>query len=365
MKEICIDVRMAFHSGIGTYIRNIVTLLKAGPFKIKLIIHPEIIKKWPAIDAFDLILTSAPLYSIQEQIQLPFLVPSCAVFWTPHYNIPLLPIRAKKRLTTIHDVYHLAYGHTLSLHKRLYAKAVIQGATTISDHIVTDSTFSKEEIMKYTKTSCDKISVVALGVDQEMFSAKSEQVVRDQIRAKYQLPDHYFFFVSTLAPHKNVDRLLRAWGILTKDYPDWKLVLVGKHVKNQSWQKAIDENPLLKQQVLFLQQVDNQDLPILYQLAHGAIHPSLYEGFGLPPLEAMSSGCPIVVSNAASLPEVCGDCAVYVNPYEAGEIAAGMKKIIEDKNLYLELQRKGFQRSAEFTWGKTVEKLIQILERLR
>ncbi|HEY5236346.1 MAG TPA: hypothetical protein VIJ14_09225, partial [Rhabdochlamydiaceae bacterium] len=108
MKEICIDVRMAFHSGIGTYIRNIVSLLKDGPFKIKLIVNAEIIKKWPALASFDLISTSAPLYSIQEQMQLPFLIPSCDVFWTPHYNIPLFPIRAKKRVTTIHDVYHLA-----------------------------------------------------------------------------------------------------------------------------------------------------------------------------------------------------------------------------------------------------------------
>jgi len=363
MKEICIDVRMAFNSGIGTYVRNIVSLLKSGPFNIKLIATAEIIKKWPALASFDLILTSAPLYSIQEQIQFPFLVPSCDLFWTPHYNIPLFPIRAKKRITTIHDVYHLAYGKILSLPKRLYAKAVIKGAATISDHIITDSTFSKEEIIKYTNTSQNKITVISLGVDKGLFSAKAEPVLLEQIRAKYQLPDRYFLFVSTLAPHKNVDRLLRAWNILAKNYPDWKLVLVGKHVKNQSWQSVIDQNSLLQQQVMFLQQVDNEDLPILYQLAYGAIHPSLYEGFGLPPLEAMSSGCPVVVSKIASLPEVCGDSAVYVDPYDAADMAAGMQKMIEDQSLYHELKAKGLQRSANFTWEKTAAKHIEILEK--
>ncbi|HUD02034.1 MAG TPA: glycosyltransferase, partial [Rhabdochlamydiaceae bacterium] len=156
---------MAFNSGIGTYVRNIVSLLKDGPFKMKLIANAEIIKKWPALASFDLISTSAPLYSIQEQIQFPFLIPSCDLFWTPHYNIPLFPIRAKKRVTTIHDVYHLAYGKTLSLPKRLYAKAVIKVAATISDHIITDSTFSKEEIIKYTTTPREKITVISLGVD--------------------------------------------------------------------------------------------------------------------------------------------------------------------------------------------------------
>ena len=126
----------------------------------------------------------------------------------------------------------------------------------------------------------------------------------------------------------------------------------------------MDQNPGLKQRVVFLGPVDFQDLPALYQFAYAAIHPSLYEGFGLTPLEAMSTGCPAVVSNAASLPEVCGDCAIYVDPYDVQDIAAGMKKIIQDQNLHTELKKKGLVRSRAFTWAKTVEKHVEILEGL-
>ncbi len=364
MKEICIDTRMAFNSGIGTYIRNIVSILKDGPFKIRLITHVDVVKKWPALSSsFDLIMTAAPIYSIAEQMALPFLVPRCDLFWSPHYNTPLLQLRAKKRVTTIHDVYHLAFGHTLSFPKRAYAQAVMNRAVKVSDHILTDSYFSKSEIIKYTHTPEDKISVVHLGVDGSFFCPK-EAGSLEPIREKYQLPQKYFLFVSNLAPQKNIDRLLLAWKLLFQNFPDWKLVLVGKKVKADTWQFILDQNPSLQKQVLLLGQVDNQDLPRLYQLASGAIHPSFYEGFGLTPLEAMSCGCPVVVSKAASLPEVCGDSAIYVDPYHVEDIAEGMRKVMEDQTLCLKLKEKGLQRSRDFTWKKTAEKHIEILERL-
>jgi len=259
MKEICIDARMAFHSGIGTYIRNIIPMLKNGPFKLRLIVNAEVVKKWPELSTFDLILARAPIYSLAEQVTLPFLVPRCDLFWSPHYNTPVMPLRARKRVVTIHDVYHLAFGQTLSLPKRLYAQTVIKRAAKISDHILTDSKFSKDEIMKYTGTKKEKISAVHLGVDSSFFCPTQEEGFLQQLREKYQLPKKYFLFVSNLAPQKNIGRLLQAWDILIKKFPDWKLVLVGKKVKVDAWEFILDQNSLLKSRVLFLGQVDNRD----------------------------------------------------------------------------------------------------------
>jgi len=360
MKEICIDVRMALNSGIGTYIRNIVSRLLKGPFNLKLIAHQELIQKWPALSSFNVLLTSAPLYSVQEQIALPLLVPKCDLFWTPHFNIPLAGVRANKRMITLHDVYHLAFGENLSWPKRLYAKTVISRAVKISDHILTVSHFSKREILKYTRCLPDKISVVHLGVDASLFSEADP----GRLQMKYQLPEHYFIFVSTLAPHKNIDRLLKAWNILMRELPDWKLIVVGKKVKVNTWQPVLEQYPSLKQQVVFLEHVDNQDLPALYRFADAAVHPSLYEGFGLTPLEAMSCGCPTIVSNAASIPEVCGDSTLYVDPYDIHDIAAGMRKIAQNPALRADLKEKGLKRSQLFTWDKTVQDHIEILERL-
>jgi glycosyltransferase involved in cell wall biosynthesis len=362
MKELCIDVRMAFNSGIGTYIRNLVKQLQKGPFKLRLIADEKSVEKWPLLKECDLILTSAPLYSIEEQLKLPFLIPSCDLFWSPHYNVPLGPIRAKKRVVTIHDVYHLAYGKTLSLPKRTYAKIVINRATTLSDLILTDSYFSQDEIVKYTAVAKDKIQVVHLGVDHDRFRELKDETYLQSIREKYQLPQNYFLFVSTLAPHKNIDRLLLAWNELKK--PDWKLVFVGRQVKNNTWKTIVDQNPSLADKLLFLGEFDDRDLPALYQLAHATICPSLYEGFGLPPLEAMSSGCPVVVSNAASLPEVCGKSAVYVDPYSVDDIASGIRRMIEDQNLYASLKQAGLDRSREFTWDKTAKKHIEIMDNM-
>lgn len=356
MKEICIDARMAFHSGIGTYIRNIIPRIKKY-FKLRLITHPDLIPEWEEFQQSDLILTSAPIYSIEEQLKFPLLVPKTDLFWSPHYNIPLSPLRAKKRIATIHDVCHLVFGGTHSLPKRLYAKLVLNAAVRMSDHLLTISEFSKEEIVKYTGVSSNKISPIPLGVDHSLFAPSS------LFLETIQLPEKYFLFVSTLAPHKNVSRLLAAWSLVIQEFPDWKLVLVGKKTQDQEWINDLNRNNFLKTNVVFLEHARMEALPTIYTRAYALIHPSLYEGFGLTPLEAMSCGCPTIVSNAASMPEVCGDSTVYVDPHNVEDIASKMKTLICDQTLRKRLQVKGLQKSQQFSWDKTAEKTMEILDK--
>jgi len=232
-------------------------------------------------------------------------------------------------------------------------------AVNISDHILTISHFSKDEIIKYTAASREKISVVHLGVDQSHFFCKADDVLQSTIRKKYQLPQNYFIFVSNLAPHKNIHRLLQAWDILLEEFLDWGLVLVGKKGK-----EIFDHRLLNRKEVLLLGQICDQDLPVLYQLAYAAIHPSIYEGFGLTPLEAFSCGCPAVVSKAASLSEVCGDCAIYIDPYDIQDIVAGLRKMIQDRALHSQLKKRGLERSLHFTWEKTAREHVKILNQL-
>ncbi len=332
-----------------------VGFLKQTSLHLKLIATPQLVEKWPIIASDDLILTSAPIYSAEEQLRLPFLIPPVNLFWTPHFNAPLLPIRAKKRLVTLHDVYHLAHTKKLPLLKRVYAHTVIKSAARIADHILTISSFSKEEIIKYTKTPEKKISVVHLGVDSTHFQKKGDASI---VRQKYQLPNRYFIFVGTLLPHKNVERLIHAWSRLPQRHLDWKLVIIGKTVKN---------NPVHARQserVLFLGEVDQRDLPYLYQEAYCAIHPSLYEGFGLTPLEAMSCDCPTLVSNAASLPEVCGEASLYIDPYDVDDMVLKICELIEKPALRQTLIQKGRERVELFRWEKTAEKHLEVIERI-
>ncbi len=364
MKQICVDARMAFHSGIGTYIRNVLPYLNQAFTSIKVLAPFSMLSQWPELKEYDFIPLKAPLYSIQEQLQLPFCIPSCDLYWTPHYNIPILPIRARKRVVTIHDVYHLVYGHTLSLPKRLYAKVMIKSATLHADRIITGSKFSLDEIVKYTGASSDKISMIHDGVDSGHFSTALQTSERERVKALYNLPQKYFLFVSTLAPHKNLYRLLKAWNEVINKHCDWFLVLAGKQVKNVDYLKVLDAYPALKTKVQILGQVADKDLQVLYKEAYASITPSLYEGFGLPPLEAMATDCPAIVSETASLPEVCGDAALYVNPLDEKDIAAQICILIEDLELRQHLIQKGRERIKLFRWEKTAQEHIKMMDSL-
>ncbi len=364
MKELCIDARMSMNSGIGTYIRNIVKHLKNGPFKVKLILHPHLLDLWPEAHSMDLILTSAPIYSMEEQIKLPFLIPKCDIFWSPHYNVPLLPIRAKKRVVTLHDVNHLFFAKKLPIHKKYYAKIVIRSATQLSDCIITSSTFSKEEIIKFTKAKKEKIEVIYHGIDRSHFKSNFEPEYLKTIQIKYNLPSKFFLFVGTLAPHKNIARLLKAWNILSNTHPDWHLVLVGKQTNDVEWKQVILQNPSLKEKIHFLGQINDLDLPGIYHLGFATILPSLYEGFGLTPLESISCATPIILSNVTSLPEIYGSSAIYIDPYNESDIAQKIEKMILDSKSYSQLKQIGIEKSQQFSWESSVTKHIHLLTRL-
>jgi len=341
MKEVCIDVRMAFSSGIGTYIRNIISGLQDGPFKLRLIADPRAIEKWPLLSKCDLISCSAPIYSIEEQIKLPFLIPRCDLFWSPHYNIPLGPIRAKKRMVTIHDVYHLAFKEQLSFFKRMYAENVIAQAVKQSDLVLTVSQFSQQELHKHVPFSPKAIKAIHLGVDRTHFYPREN--------FKYDLPEKYLLFVGNLAPHKNVEALLKALSYLDKS---WKVVLVGAKKGT---------NIASHEQAIFLEHVSNEDLPSLYRGAYATVHPSFYEGFGLTPLEAMSCGCPVIVSTAASLPEVCKDAAFYIDPHEPKSIVDAVEALGASRQTWIE---KGLKRAKEMSWSRSVQQHIEAIESL-
>ncbi len=353
MKEICIDARMALHSGIGTYIRNILPYLKKRCV-LRVLAPLSLAEKWPALSTYDVIPLEAPLYSVQEQLRLPLKIPSCDIYWTPHYNIPLLPIRAKKRLVTIHDVYHLAFGHTLDLLKRSYAKVFLTSAAFRSDHIITISQFSKDEIVKYIGVSREKITPILNGVCTDVFCTQKTV-------SSYALPENYFLFVGVLAPHKNLSTLLRAWNLVLQKHSAYHLVLVGKKVKNVDYMKTLKEFPALQSRVMHLENVSNSELPVIYQSAKGFILPSIYEGFGLPPLEAMALKCPTIVSKVGGLPEASSDASLYIDPYNVKDISDKISLLIENRSLRETLIEKGLKRVEECSWEKAALAHLEVI----
>ncbi len=334
MIDLCIDARMAFSSGIGTFIRQLVPLLNHSPFKVTLLVKDH---SWQS--DCEQILFDAPIYSIKEQVLFPRLIPRCDLFWSPHYNVPLLPVRAKKRIVTIHDTCHLAFG---SLLEKAYAKMMMRKALK-SDLVTTVSHFSRSEIERFFGKG--QINVIPIGVNQDHFR-RVESV--DDIRKKYQLPNRFLLYVGNLKPHKNLTGLLKAFSKI--GMTDLGLVLVGKG--------SVE----IREKVLSIGEVLDIELPFLYSMAEAFVFPSFYEGFGLPPLEAMSCGCPTVVSNAASIPEVCGEASLYFHPERIEEMAHAIKQVIEDQTLKQSLIQKGFERIQLFSWAETANKYRELFE---
>jgi len=358
--QLAIDFRMHNASGIGTYIRSIVPYLLDG-FKVILLVNSDEIQKYSWSNKVEIIECNARIYSIKEQFELARKIPRCDIFWSPHYNIPLLPIRARKRMVTIHDVFHLAFYDTLTLKQKIYAKLVINQAVRRSNKVLTVSKFSADEIKKYTKTS-KKIEVIYNAVDFNKFKVINDKSRLNSVKAKYKLPEDFLLFVGNVKPHKNLKNLLLAITDI-----DVNLVIVGKKdgfiTGDKNIWNIIKSNNL-ENRVFFTGYVEDEDIPVIYNLAKAFVFPSLYEGFGLPPLEAQACGCPVIVSNVASLPEVCGDSALYCDPYDVKDIRDKIETLIRDEELQEELRRKGFENVKRFSWEKSARKVIKVIEDL-
>lgn len=327
--DLCIDARMINSGGIGTILKKLIPSL---PFRTTLLVSsPQKAGK----------LCKAPIYSIREQFSLPYSIPRCDLFWSPHYNIPLLPIRAKKRAVTIHDAYHLAFNPCLRLEEKLYARMMFHQAVHRSDLIFTVSLFSQKELCRYLSIPPSKIRVIYPGIDFDRFSREMPQ---DAIREKYSLPPSFFLFVGNVKPHKNLRLIFEAYQHFSIEMP---LVVIGK-INGL----LTPDLSILNRQCIHLEEVSDEELPAFYQMATALIFPSLYEGFGFPPLEAMAAGCPAIVSNRASIPEACGKAAYFIDPENFEELATAMRLVASDVALREKLKKKGKEQAHKFSWDR-------------
>ena len=340
-KDLCIDARMLFSSGIGTYLRNTIPYL-VEDISTTLIIKKEdekAVRKW---FSGDVIFMDASIYTAKEQGSFPLKVPVSEVFWSPHYNIPLLPIRAKKRVVTIHDVCHFAAREFFPFRKRVLASFLLKQAVKKSSLILTGSRFSLEEITRILPYSKDKIHSIPYGVERR---SKEDSTI-EQKRP-------FVLYVGNLKPHKNIERLVEGFLRLPSEYD---LILAGQSsFKGQPWK----ENPRIRS----LGVVSEEDLGFLYSKASLLVQPSFYEGFGLTPLEAMHLGCPVVVSKIGGLMEACGEAAFYIDPFSTDSLYHGMLAVLTSKGVRDSLIAKGREREKLFSWEKSAMQIKELLQK--
>jgi len=372
MAKICIDARMINNSGIGVYIKNYVEyMLKNKVFDEIVLLGKErelekIFNSYPNWSCQEI---DIPIYSIKEQFAFPFLIPTCDIFWSPHYNIPLLPIKAKKRVVTLPDTAHLVLTDLFDfgIIKQLYAKVVFKAATLLSDTITTISMFSKNEIVRYTGINPAKITAIHLGIDTNLFR-KINNCTLTKTTEKYKLPQNFILFVGNIKPHKNLTTLLDAFLLAKPKIGNYQLVILGKKegfiTGDSKIFEKINKNSILEENVHFTGYVAEEDLPSIYNLATLFVFPSIYEGFGFPPLEAMACGCPVVCSNSASLPEVCGDAVLYVDALNPSEMALGIQETLSNDILRRELTAKGFNKAKQYEWKRSSEQFTDCLKNI-
>jgi len=286
------------------------------------------------------------------------------VFFSPTHYLPFFI-----GIPTVIAVLDVSYLHFPELFKKkdLY-QLKLWGGFSIrkADKIITISKSSKNDIIKEYKVDPAKIAVVYPGIKIQHLELKTQDM--KSVKAKYGIKGNYILFVGTIQPRKNIKRLIEAFSKLKSEELGFKidleLVIIGK--KGWMWKDilAAPKEFGIENKVKFLHTVSDDELPIFYKNATCFVLPSLYEGFGLPILEAMRYGCPVLTSDISSLPEAGGDAALYFNPEDVNDIVKNLKTIILDSELREKLIRKGYEQVKKFSWEKTAKETLKILEQL-
>ena len=261
---------------------------------------------------------------------------------------------SNKQIITIHDLLSLRYNN-ISFHQRLYFKYLLPYLISKARLIIAVSETTKKEIVQYLKCPEDKIKVIYNGYDHIRYFEGTKKTAH--IYSEYFVRN-YFLAIGPTYPHKNFETLIDAYGKLSptlrKKYP---LVIAGGKKKYLNHLKRYVAKLEIRNEVHFLGYVPIQLMPYLYREAYALVFPSLYEGFGIPLLEAMACGCPVISSNTSSMPEVCGDAAIYFDPLDTDSLATAMKFLIGNENTRQELTERGLIQSKKFSWEQSAKNL--------
>ncbi|MGB2716740.1 MAG: glycosyltransferase family 1 protein [Vicinamibacterales bacterium] len=364
--RIAIDARKLRDFGIGTYVRNVLRHLSRIDHETEYIllcrdrdagIAAELGENFRAIPE------SAAAYSLREQVAVPLDLrrERVQLFHAPHYVLP--PLTPCRSVVTIHDCIHLRFPQYLP-HRlgHAYARSALWVAAHRSARVLTVSEASKRDILKYFNIPPGKIDVIYNAIDERFNETPSDEDVW-RVRERYQLRDPFILYAGNIKPHKNLERLIESFYLLRREgLEQVKLLIIGDEISKYATLRRAVHRYKLHQYVRFFGFVPDRTLAVLYRLAGVFVFPSLYEGFGLPPLEAMASGTPVITSNVSSLPEVVGDAALLIDPYDPVAIAGAMRRVLSEPALRDELRRRGLARVKEFSWDRSVRRIREVYD---
>jgi glycosyltransferase involved in cell wall biosynthesis len=263
-------------------------------------------------------------------------------------------------VVAIFDLQHVLQPQNYPPAYLMFLKTIIYLSAKSADGIITISGKVRDDIIKYYRVPSGEIAVTYLAVDHNEFFPRPQEEA-DRVRAKYGLPERFILYAASSLPHKNHARLLEAMRILKDRGERVSLVLIGARPKGHDVVNEKIEHLCLRAEVVFTGWLPFEDIPPIYCAAEALVFPSLSEGFGIPVIEAMACGVPVVCSNIEPLPEIAGDAAHFIDPYDPASIAEGISKVVSDQIVRRELIEKGFRRAAAFTWENTARKTLEFI----
>ena len=293
-----------------------------------------------------------------EQLILPLHVVDykADILFSPGFVCPL--VKTSKNVTVIHDMTFFSHPYVHTFFKRIYFPFMIKQAVKKSEKIIAVSNNTRKEIIKYTHIAEEKIAVTLLAANKFPVAEIADE--KKLLKEKYGIDSDYLLFVGMIEPRKNIRLIIDSFNKIEDD--NLKLVIVGQKgwMTEELFERIGADN--LEKRVIFTGFVPDEELSVFYKNARTFLYPSLYEGFGIPVLEAMSEGCPVITSNISSLPEVAGDAAILIDPENSKELSDAINKISNDSKYREELTEKGFDNAKKFSWEKTAKQTLSIFE---
>lgn len=360
-----IDARMIYSSGIGRCLKEIIKEIIAIDKDLEIYLYgnysdyKRYLKEYSIDDgAITFRENNSPIYSFREQIVGSWINlkdKSNDIFYYPHYNLPYLV--HKNSVFTIHDFIQFKFPEYFGKNKVRMAKLILNNAARKARKIVVDSGSTAQDFYNYFPEFKEKAVVIYNGV------SKKFRVLEDKKKKDFLIKNKlgkYILFIGNNKPHKNISGLINSFLNVKKEFKDFKLVIISKGFN-------LKEVPLenrIKDDIIVLDIVCDDELVYYYNCAYMFVLPSYYEGFGLPVIEAMACGCPVVTSNVSSLPEVGGDAVFYINPYDRSSLTEGMRKIISNNDLRSQLIEKGIERVRLFSWENTARMYFGVFNNL-
>ncbi|MDX1501717.1 MAG: glycosyltransferase family 1 protein [Thermoanaerobaculia bacterium] len=365
--KIGIDARKLTDFGIGTYIEQLIRALAALETEHLFYLfvgerHRHHLDDLP--DNFRVVVETSPVYSARELLMLSWRLfrLKLDLYHATHYVLPaVVPCRA---VVTIHDIIHLLYPQFLpSPVALLYARRMIRRSLTKADRIITDSENTRSDLMEYFRVGGSNIEAIYPGVSARFRRRLSEAEIRAVIEP-LGVTRPYLLFVGNPKPHKNLDRIVRAYArALSLGSFQGDLVCVGERGNRDFKIRERARQLEIEDRLKLLGHVDDEALPALYQGAELFLFPTLYEGFGLPVVEAMASGTAVITSSNSALKEIAEGHARLVDPLDVEKIAQAIAGLMGDPERRLELSRAGLERAEQFRWERTARQTLAVYEK--